>query len=81
MSEAVSFVLIELKPGKVSIALRFGQSDSVQVLEGWEELTPQQGARIIADILHGKISADLVAGKPFKEVTLPADYWRQADKN
>ena len=76
----VSFVLIELKKGTASVALRFGQSNTVQVLEGWEDLDPKRAARIVADIVQGKIPSQEVADKPYREVTLPGDYWRRVDK-
>ena len=73
----MTFVLIELTPGKASIGLRIGQSRTVQILDGWENLDPREAARIVADILHKKIPPQVVADKDYREVTLPAHYWKQ----
>ena len=69
----VSVVLIELKPGRTSIALRYGQSHTLQVLEEWEDLDPEAATQIEADIVRGKIPYSELANKPYREVTLPAD--------
>ena len=70
----VSIVLIELKAGRVSVALRFGESRTLQVLEGWEDLDPKEAEQIETDIVAGKIGYSELADKPYREVTLPADY-------
>lgn len=75
----MAIVLVELHPGKLSVALRFDQSHTVQLLEDWEDLPPGKAASIAARIIQGQISAKTVADKPYREVTLPAEYWRKVD--
>jgi hypothetical protein len=75
----MAIVLVELHKGSVSVALRFGQSTTIQVLDGWEDLTPEAAVRIAMDIRFGRISTDVVANKPYREVTMPASSMGKLD--
>jgi hypothetical protein len=71
MSEEISIVLVELNAGTISVALRFGQSHTVQILEGWENLPPGEAAKIAVDIACKKIAPEEVASRVGREATIP----------
>lgn len=69
---------MELNKGTVSVALRFGQGNTIQILEGWENLPPGEAARIAVDIASKKISPEEIAARVGREVTIPEGHkWRE----
>jgi hypothetical protein len=62
-------VMAELKKGKASVGIRFNREDMVHFFEMHK--SPQEAARIVADIALGKITLQDIARYDWRAVNLP----------
>lgn len=69
-----AIVLVESTQGKASVGVRVGKTSTIQLLEGWEDLSPLEAVRIAMDIAEGEISPEDLAAKKYREWNLPESY-------
>jgi hypothetical protein len=69
--ENFSIVLAELTPGKVSVGFRLGQEDMVDLFA--EDLSPQEAAKLAANIAQGSIDLEELSRRPMREIYFPVD--------
>jgi hypothetical protein len=62
-------VMAELREGKASVGVRFNREDIVHFF--LMHKTPQEAARMVADIARGKVTLKDIANYDWKAVTLP----------
>jgi len=62
-------VMAELKEGKASVGVRFNREDTVHFFEMHK--TPEEAARIVADIALGKVTLQDIARYDWRAYNLP----------